>query len=759
MNASKGYVQGHLFETGEKKTSPLLVAKVAVESGLDKLLDYEIPPEQISSAHIGQWVEVPFRNHIEIGVICELLESAEHQGKLKRIARFIKEGESVPRELMNLAVWISRYYCCPLRRCIQVILPKALRQEKTSEGPLWVTRKITLEEMKNLAIQIRSKHPSRAAVLDVLLKVKSGILLSELLEKAKVSASPVQTLAKEKILSVEPMVNPHEESPHRYFSTAAKTLNKEQSEALAKINASLESAQFHTHLLWGITGSGKTEVYLQAIQKVLEGDGSALLMVPEVSLTPQTLDRIRARLQVPVAVLHYKLTPVQKQKHWKQILEGKARVIVGARSSVFCPCPNLKLIIVDEEHETSYKSEESPYYHARDVAIQRARSLGATLVLGSATPSLESFHKAQSGIYQLNRLQSRAGAASLPHSKLVDLRHEKEGSQDSHFFSRTLLEALHTCMEKGEQAMLFLNRRGYFAQTQCSHCGQNLSCPHCDISLTLHRHEAKLICHLCHYACSRPTFCPHCRMPADFKYKGWGTEHVQASIQHFVPTARVLRMDGDTTRHKGSMEKILRDFRTHKADILVGTQMIAKGHHFPGLTLVGVLNPDAQLLQPDFRSGEHLFQQLVQVFGRSGRGHLAGQVIVQTRQPEAKVYEFALHHDYESFATEELQARALFAYPPFVQLIKITVWADHEQEVLKRAKEVYDWICKRLPKRCLISSPGDGAWRKIQDQWRQVFLIKAPLQTSLGSLLSKCASELKIPSHHLHIDVDCLSSS
>lgn len=749
------YIQESLFESVPNKR---LVARVAVESGLDKLLDYLVPLEHHEKVHIGQWVEVPFRNQTEVGIICELSELPEYKGQLKSIFRFIKEEESVPKDLLDLANWISQYYCCPLRRCLQVMLPKALRQEKTSEGPLWVKRSITLEEMAKLASQIRQKYPSRAAVLDVLLKVRSRILLSELLEKADVSASPVHTLAKEKIISIERMIDPHEESPHRYFATNAKTLNNEQKEALESLFYSLDSKQFQAHLLWGITGSGKTEVYLQAIQRVLDEGGSALLMVPEVALTPQTLDRIRARIQVPVAVLHYKLTPAQKQKQWKQILEGKARVIIGARSSIFCPSPDLRLIIVDEEHETSYKSEESPHYHARDVAIERAKHLNATIILGSATPSLESFHKAKNGTYKLSHLHSRAGKANLPSAKLVDLRSEKEISQGGGLFSKQLIESLASCMDRGEQAMLFLNRRGYFSQTQCTHCGQTLSCPHCDVSLTLHRNDAKLICHLCHYAIARPTSCPHCKRPADFKYSGWGTEHVQSSIQRFVPEARIMRIDADTTRHKGSMEKLLRDFRTHKADILVGTQMIAKGHHFPGLTLVGVLNPDAQLLQPDFRSGEHLFQQLVQVCGRSGRGHLPGQVIIQTKQPEAKVYHFALKNDYEGFATEELLARSLFSYPPFIQLIKITVWAENEALVMERARAVYKWICERLPKRCLISSPGDGAWRKIQDQWRQVFLIKAPLNSVLGPLLSQCAGALKIPSHHVHIDVDCLNS-
>lgn len=750
----QAYIQETLFQPSES----ILIAQVAVESGLDKLLDYTIDSPYQASAHVGQWVEVPFRNKTETGIICHLIKKSSHEGRLKSVNRFIKEGESVPEELVNIAQWISEYYCCPLRRCLQVMLPKALREEKTSEGPLWVTRNISLDEMVDLTRELRDRYPSRAAICDVMLKVRSGILLSELLEKAKVSASPAHTLAKEKVISIGRMLDPHEETVHKYFTTPPKPLNKEQQASFDKIVTSLESATFSPHLLWGITGSGKTEIYLQAIQKALDMGSSALLMVPEVALTPQTLDRIRARIQVPVAVLHYKLTPAQKQKQWKMILEGKARVIIGARSSVFCPAPNLRLIIVDEEHENSYKSEESPHYHARDIAIERAKRLGATIVLGTATPSLESFQKAMNGTYTLSHLHSRAANAHLPSARVVDLRNAQEMSQGNGLFSKSLLDGISSCIEKGEQAMLFLNRRGYFSQTQCTHCGQTLTCPHCDVTLTLHRSEAKLVCHLCHHTSERPLKCPWCSRPSDFRYSGWGTEHVQTSIQRLFPQARILRMDADTTKHKGSMEKLLRDFRTHKADILVGTQMIAKGHHFPGVTLVGVLNPDSQLLQPDFRAGEHLFQQLVQVFGRSGRSHLPGHVIVQTRQPEAQVYQFALKHDFEGFAKEELQARQLFGYPPFVQMIKITVWADAENEVLQRAQKVYEWICQKLPKRCLISSPGDGSWRKIQDQWRQVFLIKAPLGSSLGPLLSRAAAELKIPSHHIHVDVDCLNS-
>lgn len=733
------------------------IACVALERGFKETLDYLIPPQMQGLVQLGHIVKVPIQRQHEMGVVLALKHTSEFEKKLRCIEEIVEPDCPLPEDLLKLATWMSEYYACSLPRILQVMIPKSIRQpQQAPQAPLFVTRKQSLETIAEKSSSLRAKHSSRSRVLDIMLKVKSGILLSELIERAETSASPIHTLVKDGILDIQPMPDTLDLSIHRYFTSNPKSLNNEQQVALEAIIKSLQTEKPDVHLLLGVTGSGKTEVYLQAIQKVLEGTGSCLLMVPEVALTAQTIDRIRARFDCPIAILHYRISPRERQKQWQSILSGQARIIIGARSSIFCPAPKLRLIIVDEEHEGSYKSEESPHYHARDLAIQRANQHGATVILGSATPSLESYEKAISGQYHLLKLQERASLAKLPPVQIVDMLPEYEKSGFT-LFSNILLEELKNTLQRGEQALIFLNRRGYFTQIQCSGCGNAVSCPHCDVKLTFHKNDQKLVCHLCHYTSNTPEKCPTCSKSGFLKFKGWGTEHVQAFLHRLLPDARSIRMDGDTTRHKGSLEQLLREFRTHKADILIGTQMIAKGHHFPGLTLVGVLNPDAELLLPDFRAGERLFQLLVQVFGRSGRSHLHGKVIVQTAQATAPLYRLAADHNYLAFAEQELQMRKIFEYPPFTHLIKVSVHGPTEQAVLLASNHLYQDLIKHLPKSCLISSPGDGAWRKIQDRWRQVFLIKTKNPSTITNALQLCRSQAEKDQITVHYDIDCQS--
>lgn len=730
------------------------VATVCVQSGLEKTLDYLIPNEIASLIKVGSLVHIPIRDRQEVGVVVALSEDTNSSFKLKAILHLLPDEISISPELVDLAKWISSYYICSLQRVLSVMIPKSLREKSTSEkAPLFVLKKVSLKKLAEYAANVRAQYPSQALVLDIMLKAKKGILLTQLLELASVSRSPVDTLVKKGLLTLMPQMC-EEFTNHKYFPTLPKKLNTEQSLALEAICKSLDEQDSRVHLLLGVTGSGKTEIYLQAIDHMLKSGGSCLLMVPEISLTPQTIERIHCRFGDITAILHYKLSNSERHEQWKAIASGKARIIVGARSSVFCPAPNLKLIIVDEEHEGSYKSEESPHYNSRDVALERAKRAKATVILGSATPSLESYKNAITGKYNLLSLNSRASATLLADVQMVDMLEERE-KNGFRLFSTTLIEELKKTLERCEQVMLFLNRRGYFTSVQCSCCGSSLKCPHCDVYLTFHRSRESLVCHLCHYTTNAPTCCPHCKAPGTLKYRGWGTEHVEACVKRLFPLAKTIRIDADTTRHKGAMEGLLREFRTHKADILIGTQMIAKGHHFPGLTLVGVLNPDAQLLLADFRASEHLFQLLVQVFGRSGRSHLKGKVILQSAQLQTPIYRLAANQEYIAFAESELKVRELFAYPPFIHMIKVTLQAEDESKVLQRANEFYEELIKNLPKSCAIAPPGEGAWRKLQDQWRQVILIKCPNPLRLSEFLLKIRMKYQTQGLYISYDVDC----
>lgn len=737
-------------------TTPLF-ASVVVETGFDEPLDYMIPLSLKSTLQVGMLVRVPLRKRLETALVLELKSTSPFEEKLKEIDSLLSDEPLLSPHRVYLALWMSHYYCCSLRRVIQVMLPKVAREvSAATEGPLWVSRQMSIDECAQAAAHMRSKQAPRARVLDVMLKVRGGVLLSELLEKAQVSPSPVQTLQRDGFIKVAPLPDATDLSVHRYFRSPAKTLSHEQQQALETIKLSLDAQKCQVHLLYGVTGSGKTEVYLQAMHYALAKGGSCLLLVPEISLTPQTIDRIRARFEQQIAILHYRLSAKQRTRQWEEIRQGRIKIIVGARSAIFCPCDDLSLIIIDEEHEGSYKSEESPHYHVREVAIKRAQQSGATIILGSATPSLESYYRAKSGQYQLLQLCDRASDAKMPQVQVVDMLPEYEKAQGLTLFSSTLLDELKATLERGEQAMLFLNRRGYFAQAQCLGCGQSIMCPNCDLNLTYHRSALKMICHLCHYNCAPVQQCPHCKSPNQLKFRGWGTEHVQSSLHKILPGVKTVRIDADTTRHKGSLEQLLREFRTHKADVIIGTQMIAKGHHFPGLTLVAVLNPDSQLLIPDFRASEHLFQLLVQVFGRSGRSHLPGKVIVQTAQQHAQIFQLAAKHNYTAFALQELFIRKRFGYPPYVHLIKITVRGPNEDKVIGASWQLHSQISSKLPSSCMISSPGEGAWRRIQGDWRQIFLIKTAKPHTITAILKECKKNLETPSILIDYDVDCL---
>lgn len=525
-----------------------------------------------------------------------------------------------------------------------------------------------------------------------------------------------------------------------FEKTTALSLNAEQQVAVETILQSVQEQQSQTYLLEGITGSGKTEVYLQVIAEVLNQGKTAIMLVPEISLTPQMVQRFKSRFGEHVAVMHSGLSQGEKYDEWRKIERGEAEVVVGARSAIFAPIENIGVIIVDEEHEASYKQEETPRYHARDLAIWRSEYHHCPVVLGSATPSLESRARAQKNVYQRLRLTQRANqAATLPTIDVVDMRQEVENGNVSSF-SMSLQEKLQERLEKNEQSVLLLNRRGYSSFVMCRDCGYVLPCPNCDISLTLHMDSKTMKCHYCGHEERIPYRCPNCGQDK-IRYYGTGTQKVEEELQTLLPDSRILRMDVDTTRRKGAHEKILRTFGEGQADILLGTQMIAKGLDFPNVTLVGVLNADTALNLPDFRSSERTFQLLTQVSGRAGRAEKPGEVIIQSFNPEHYAIQLAKAQDYEDFYTKEMYIRHRGDYPPYYFTVQITASHPEENEAAKQMFQIATKLKQGLSPQAIFLGPTPNAIMRVNNRYFYQVIIKYKQEPMLQPLLKEILTD------------------
>ncbi|HDV0834270.1 primosomal protein N' [Enterococcus faecalis] len=525
-----------------------------------------------------------------------------------------------------------------------------------------------------------------------------------------------------------------------FEKTTALSLNAEQQVAVETILQSVQEQQSQTYLLEGITGSGKTEVYLQVIVEVLNQGKTAIMLVPEISLTPQMVQRFKSRFGEHVAVMHSGLSQGEKYDEWRKIERGEAEVVVGARSAIFAPIENIGVIIVDEEHEASYKQEETPRYHARDLAIWRSEYHHCPVVLGSATPSLESRARAQKNVYQRLRLTQRANqAATLPTIDVVDMRKEVENGNVSSF-SMSLQEKLQERLEKNEQSVLLLNRRGYSSFVMCRDCGYVLPCPNCDISLTLHMDSKTMKCHYCGHEERIPYRCPNCGQDK-IRYYGTGTQKVEEELQTLLPESRILRMDVDTTRRKGAHEKILRTFGEGQADILLGTQMIAKGLDFPNVTLVGVLNADTALNLPDFRSSERTFQLLTQVSGRAGRAEKPGEVIIQSFNPEHYAIQLAKAQDYEDFYTKEMYIRHRGDYPPYYFTVQITASHPEENEAAKQMFQIATKLKQGLSPQAILLGPTPNAIMRVNNRYFYQVIIKYKQEPMLQPLLKEILTD------------------
>lgn len=736
-------------------------ASVILDLSLDKALDYGIQVDQLDQVRPGVRVEVPLRGKLYPGFVVAIKNQPDYS-PAKPISKILSEDTLISKDLLQLSLWMSRYYCAPLQEIFKIFLPPSVRQSMQAKEQLFVMRAKTKEELKQSCIDLRTKCPAQAGILDVMLNINKGILLTQLLEESKGSRSSVDALTKKGLLILDvvridrsPLVN------EEYFQTKPKALNDDQAAALDKISLSLNENRFDTHLLYGITGSGKTEVYLQSIDKALKMDKGTIMLVPEISLTAQTIERFKSRFQEKIAILHHRLSQGERNDEWHHIRQGTAKIVIGARSAIFSPVVNLGLIIVDEEHEQSYKqNERSPCYQARDVAVMRGKISQAAVILGSATPCLESYYNALKGKYILSPLHKRANLANLPNVTVVDMKKEFEKAKGFTNFSDSLLTGIKQRQELGEQTILFLNRRGYHTTMQCQQCSHTIKCNHCDVSLTFHFGENQLACHLCGYNIAPPpTTCPSCKNGKPLKFKGVGTEQVERSLHAVFPGIRTLRIDADTTKHKGSHQKLLRDFGTGKADVLIGTQMIAKGLHFPQVTLVGVLNSDSSLNIPDFRASETTFQLITQVAGRSGRGAMSGEVIIQTTMPDNSTIQHASQQDYLAFYQEEITVREMFNYPPFTRMAKIAFSGTNAAEVMKAAEKCRERCTRYLPPSFEIMPVVPSGHAKVKDKFRYQFLMRAVSLNGLNSALAAIEQERCLPRHiRMSVDIDPAST-
>ena len=721
--------------------------RVIIDRGIRRELDYSVPETLADRIAIGSRVRVPFREKSALATVLATLGQSDAKG-IRPIEALVGEAPALTPSLLELAHWMSAYYCCPLETVMRSLLPQVIRRAELGwrkQLVIYPPKKIEYDKINNL----RKRAPRQAELFDAIAKLEKPMPAAQLLRDTSSDNQTLRALAKRGLIELrEEAVERDPHGDEQFVATTNLELNAEQAFALAKISdvlAAPENAK--PILLHGVTGSGKTEIYLQAIRLALERGRSAIVLVPEISLTPQTVERFKSRfaeMHEVVAVLHSHLSEGERHDEWHKIHLGRARIVIGARSAVFAPLKDVGLIIVDEEHETTYKQEEAPRYHARDVAVVRAKMEKCAVVLGSATPSLESYHNATIGKYDLALLTQRVDDQQMPLMRIVDLRRERRKEKIAPILSEKLSQAIADRLKKREQTILFLNRRGFSTSLLCSNCGKARNCPNCSVALTFHRHMARLSCHLCGHTAAVPKKCPECGKDA-LIYAGFGTEKVESTVSHLFPKANVRRMDADSMTRKEAYRETLRNFRAGKIDILVGTQMIAKGLHFPNVTLVGIINADLALHLPDFRAGERTFQLLTQVAGRAGRGDRPGEVFVQTYTPFSPSIQFARHHDFAGYFQQELEFREHCDFPPFKHAILITVRSAHEGRAKLSAETLVRRLKESLGPGFMLSDATPAPLEKLQGQFRFHILVRGEAVMRLSRLVRETLEKLPLP--------------
>ena len=749
-----------------------MIARVTLDLAVRREFDYLIPNELEQNVCDGTRVKVPFGSREILGVVTAVLSESPHSN-LREIIKIVGGQALVTPPILKLVRWIAEYYCCAPEIAMKAVLPDAVRKEE--EG--W------RERLYVRALPQHGELPKltkRQEDLWAIIEEWRELPLQEFLRLAGTTSGTIRKLEDKGLVSIAPQIS--ERDPYakeHILPTNPLKLNDQQLVALNNIVKSIDCLNSpenrtdknkgnHVFLLHGVTGSGKTEVYLQAIAHALEQGKGAIVLVPEISLTPQTVERFKARfshgpLQTLVAVLHSHLSSGERHDEWHKIRQGRARIVIGARSAVFAPVDPLGLVIVDEEHEHSYKQEEAPRYNARDLAVVRGKQEGAVVVLGSATPCMESYYNVQRKKYFLLSLTERADEKNMPIVRIVDMRNASSKGKGISIFSPQLHEAILQRLEKKEQVMLFLNRRGWSSSLQCPECGFVAECPNCSVSLTYHRSAQKLMCHICGHIDSAPSKCPEQNCGnASIRYSGLGTEKVEAALDKNFPSARVKRMDSDTLKRKEDYRRILGDFRSGKIDILVGTQMIAKGLHFPNVTLVGIIHADLSLHIPDFRAGERTFQLLTQVAGRAGRGDVEGEVYVQSFTPFHPAIQYARRHDYIGFYDQEIEFRQELHYPPVGRVALLTLRGRSEDRVrffADHLRKEMDLLAIQLGD-IVVAGPAPAPLLRAENFYRYQIMIRTPRMPQLSRQLSTKFDSLKIPEDlRLIIDIDPVSLS
>ncbi len=726
-------------------------ARVIVDQSGGNAFDYEISAAHAEKIAIGSRVRVPVRTRLVLATVVELLDETDATG-VREIAEVIGTKPLVNPLLIRLGHWIADYYCCSLEAALRSILPQVVRKGEVEHQRRKFAR-LAREISDDEIAQLERRAPKQADVLIDLKKAGGPVAVAKL----PAARQAIEQLAKRGFVIVED--GQIERDPHgadEFLHAPQLVLNEEQHAVFERAQSAVRNPQAPL-LLHGVTGSGKTEIYLQAIQLVLDLGKSAIVLVPEISLTPQTVERFKSRFaasQKQVAVLHSHLSHGERHDEWHKINDGRARIVIGARSAIFAPVENLGLIVVDEEHENSYKQEEAPRYHARDVAVVRASMEKCAILLGSATPSIESYHNAQSGKYELLQLRQRVDSQKMPLIRIVDMRLETTKQKAPTVLSDRLCAAIRDRLTKREQSILFLNRRGFSTSLICAQCGYVCDCPNCSIALTFHRAANRLICHICGHTAVAPTKCPDCADPR-IKYSGAGTERVEEAVARFFPEAAVQRMDADTMSRKDAYRETLHAFRAGKIDILVGTQMIAKGLHFPNVTLVGIINADLGLHLPDFRAGERTFQLLTQVAGRAGRGEVEGEVFVQSFTPFHPAIQFARHHDFEGFWQQEIEFRQQGSFPPFTHMVLITIRSPHETKAAFSAETLTRRLRDAIPPETNLSEPVPAPLAKSHGNFRFQIMLRTRAILKLTRTLRDVLEKLTFPEDVIAtVDID-----
>lgn len=739
-----------------------MIAEIIIDSNvktLNKTFDYNIPKEMESNISIGSRVLIPFgkSKRLEEGFVTNIKESTEYE--VKDIAKI--ELQSLTTEKILLSKWMAKKYFSNISECMNLMLKpgtttKNFANRAKNKTGIFVSLALEKEKVQEYILNNKIKSEKQRSILNYLIE-NDKIMQPELIEKTETSRAIIKTLEKNGIIKLQEekvIRNPLENKDIK--QTNKLKFTEEQEEAYTKVSNAIEKQEYKKYLLYGVTGSGKTEIYLQLIEKVIREGKSAIMLVPEISLTPQMINRFIERFGKDIiAVLHSKLSVGERYDSWERIENGEARIVIGARSAIFAPVCNLGIIIIDEEHDSSYKSEMAPRYNAKEVATQIAKYNNIPLLLGSATPDIVTFYKTQNEDIELLKLSKRANNSNLPNVEVVDLKQELANGNRT-MISVKLYKLIQENLKNKKQTILFLNRRGFSTFIMCRDCGYVAKCKNCNISLTYHKKEEKLKCHYCGYEEEVHKICPECRSKK-IKYFGTGTQKLELEINKIFPTASTIRMDIDTVTKKNSHEEILEKFNKDKIDILIGTQMIVKGHHFPNVTLVGVVSADGSLNIDDYRASERTFDILVQVAGRAGRENLQGNVIIQTYNPDNYSIQYAKKQNYDEFYNVEIKLRNQLRYPPFCDIIMFGISGEVEEKVSKTAEMLYKNLKEKIEKEQIIANvlkPLPAPIDKIKNRYRWRIIIKAKVNDKLIDIINECLYNKELLKNNSRIIAD-----